>query len=272
MLYRRHVPAPPLSEFVECFWYYNGFFPDHSQERLLPDGAIEILIDLEGPAKKLYGDETGTDFTEYRQAWISGQHSRFLVIGTEQNSSMMGIRFHPGGAHPFLPFPVSELNDGVVPMELVWGAMIRGMREELLEAVTVEDKFRIAERVLRAVRRAELKEDKGCSYAISRLRSAGQGVTVRELSDEIGLSQRQLLRLFRERVGLSPKALGQVFRFQNVLHRLNKELRVHWVEIANDAGYFDQAHFVREFQRFTGLNPSQYLRDKRDYGNYVPIC
>src|SRR5262245_55877700 len=89
MLYRRYEPAPPLNHFVECFWYYKGFFPDHSRERVLPDGAIEILIDLEGPAKKLYRDATSGKFIEYRHAWISGQHSRFIVIGTEQNSSMM---------------------------------------------------------------------------------------------------------------------------------------------------------------------------------------
>jgi AraC-like DNA-binding protein len=271
MFYRRHQPGPPLNRFVEHFWYYKGFFPDHSRERVLPDGAIEILIDLEGPAKKLYRDETSGKFIEYRQAWISGQHSRFLVIGTEQNSSMMGIRFRPGGAYPFLTFPVSELNDDVVPLELIWGAMIYDMLGQIMETTAVQEKFRIVEKALWALSKAALNIDETCRYAIARLRQSNPILSIRELSSEIGLSDRQLRRHFDQRVGLAPKALAQIFRFQHVVRRLNNEPRVHWAEIANDAGYFDQSHLVHDFQRLTGLNPSQYLRDKRDYGNFIPI-
>ena len=106
MIYLRHIPAPPLNQFVQYFWFYSGFFPDHSLERVLPDGTIELLIDLHGPPKKLYEGEDASLFREYRRAWISGQHSRFIVIGAEQNSSMMGVHFRPGGAYPFVPFPV----------------------------------------------------------------------------------------------------------------------------------------------------------------------
>ena len=50
MIYRRHIPSAPLNRFVDYFWFYTGFFPDHSVARVLPDGAVELLIDLHGPA------------------------------------------------------------------------------------------------------------------------------------------------------------------------------------------------------------------------------
>jgi methylphosphotriester-DNA--protein-cysteine methyltransferase len=271
VLYRRYVPKPPLNDFVEYMWYYKGFFPDHSLERVVPDGSIELLIDLAGPAKKLYSDVAAGTHREFRRAWISGQHSRFIVIGAEQNSSMMGIHFRPGGAYPFLPFPVSELNDEVVDMELVWGRPIRGVIQQILEAGAISQKFRILERALWSAGKRALSADQTCAYALARLREAKPGLTIRRLSSEIGFSQRQLLRHFQQRVGLSPKALARVFRFQSVLHRLNTERRVHWAHVASDAGYFDQSHFVRDFRQFTGLNPSRYLLDDADYGNFIPI-
>jgi AraC-like DNA-binding protein len=271
VIYRRHIPAAPLNEFVECLWFYKGFFPDHSLERVLPDGAIEILIDLEGPPKKLYESEAGGHFREFRKAWISGQHSGFLVIGTEQNSSMMGIRFRPGGACPFLPFPVSELNDDVVDMELVWGAAIRGVYERILAAPTPDEKFQVVERTLLLMSKGILESDKACAFALSELHHAPEGSSIRELASRVGLSQRQLLCRFEKHVGLGPKMLARVFRFQNVVRRLKAKRGVHWAQIASDAGYYDQSHFVRDFQQFTGLNPSRYLLDKQDYENFIPI-
>jgi AraC-like DNA-binding protein len=261
----------PLDQFVEYFWFYSGFFPDHSVERVLPDGAIELLIDLQGPPKKLYETEDARRYREYRKAWISGQHSRFIVIGAEQNSSMMGIHFRPGGAYPFLPFPVRELNDDVVDLELVWGPDVRSIYDRLLEAPTPAAKFQILEKALWKMSRGVSNVDATCMAVIERLRNSGEGPGIRRVAEDLGLSQRQLLRYFHDRVGLSQKALARVFRFQNALRRLEVERRVHWVDIACSAGYYDQSHFVKDFQEMTGLNPSQYLVDKRDYGNFLPI-
>jgi methylphosphotriester-DNA--protein-cysteine methyltransferase len=121
------------------------------------------------------------------------------------------------------------------------------------------------------VSQGALNRDATCAFALAELQRTPERLNIRNLAARIGLSQRQLLRHFEERVGLAPKTLARVFRFQKVVKRLDKERRVHWADIAVDAGYYDQSHFVRDFRQFTGLNPSQYLIDRRDYGNYVPI-
>ena len=123
------------------------------------------------------------------------------------------------------------------------------------------------------VSKGVLNEDSAARAALAELQTLRDGLSIHDLSNRIGLSQRQLLRRFEERVGLRPKVLARIFRFQKVFKvwRLERERDVHWVEIACDAGYYDQSHFVREFQEMTGLNPSRYLVDKRDYGNFIPI-
>ncbi len=237
----------------------------------MPDGAIELLIDLGGPAKKLYTDEAVIAFQEFHCAWISVQRRRFIVIGTEQNSSMMGIRFRAGGAFPFLRFPVSELNDCVVDMEAVWGPRIHEIHEQLLEVETPEEKFRVLEQTLQGMIRGISQSDPICDGALAELRYAGEQFTIRDLARKLGVSERQLLRHFETRVGLGPKALARVFRLQNVLQQLAADRRGHWTEISAGAGYYDQSHFVHDFRDMTGLNPSRYLLDKRYELNYIPL-
>jgi methylphosphotriester-DNA--protein-cysteine methyltransferase len=149
--------------------------------------------------------------------------------------------------------------------------MIRGIHEQLLAATTPEEKFQILEKTLRMVSHGALSRDAACASALAELQRTPERLNIKGLAARIGLSQRQLLRHFDERVGLAPKTLARVFRFQRVVERLDKERRAHWADIAVDAGYYDQSHFVRDFRQFTGLNPSRYLLDRRDYGNYVPI-
>jgi methylphosphotriester-DNA--protein-cysteine methyltransferase len=95
--------------------------------------------------------------------------------------------------------------------------------------------------------------------------------TIRSLADDVGFSQKRLVRTFEEKVGLKPKALSRVFRFQAVLKKIEKESRVSWSFVAQEAGYFDQAHFIREFESLSGLKPSQYLAERGEFLNFVPL-
>src|SRR4051794_22205379 len=136
---------------------------------------------------------------------------------------MMGIHFRPGGAFPFLPFPVSKLNDDVVDLELVWGPQIRAIHDRLLEAETPELKFAILEQALWTVSKGVLKEDSASRAAVAELQTLRAGLSIRDLPTRIGLSQRQLLPRYQEHVWVPPKVLARIFRFQSVLRRLQRE-------------------------------------------------
>src|SRR5688500_1084951 len=98
MIFRLHVPAPPLYHFIEHSWYYEGHTAGTPCDKLLPDGEMELIIDLTDVPKKLYQNH-GRRLRTFRNCWISGLQQGFLVIGNEPNSSMMGARFHPGGGY-----------------------------------------------------------------------------------------------------------------------------------------------------------------------------
>ena len=271
MIFRVQNPSPPLRPFVENLWYHEGIVSSHAMERLLPDGAIELIIDLTDSPKIWYDSETPHRIRTVRESWLSGQHRRSIVIESAHHSRMIGVRFRPGGLHPFLPVPVAEVNDAVEEAELLWGRGARELRERLLDANSIAERFQLLERQLLAWGGGGLEPDASLAYVLGRLTSAPGETWIRSLAEEVGLTQKRLVRAFEEKVGLKPKTLSRVLRFQTVLKKIERESRVSWSFVAQEAGYYDQAHFIRDFESLSGLKPSQYLVDRGEFLNFVPV-
>jgi hypothetical protein len=143
VFYRVQRPSPPLQPFIENLWYHEGVTTDHALDRLLPDGAIELIFDLTDTPKIWYDSETPHRVRTVRGSWLSGQHRRSIVIESAKNSCMIGARFQPGGLHPFLRMPVAEVNDAVEETPLVWGREARELRERLLAARSFGERFQV---------------------------------------------------------------------------------------------------------------------------------
>jgi hypothetical protein len=140
MIFKYHYPEAPLSQFIENFFYYEGYNPSHKREKILPDGAIELLIDFEEKPKKLYEDAYSDLGKTLKRSWISGERTKYIYVGAE-HTSMIVIRFRPGGVHPFCRFPVSELNNAVIETDLIWGDDIHHLRDELCETKSMDHRF-----------------------------------------------------------------------------------------------------------------------------------
>ena len=91
-----------------------------------------------------------------------------------------------------------------------------------------------------------------------------------ELSRKLGFSQEHLIRRFREQVGLTPKAYANILRFEHALAQARAKTG-HWSEIALNCGYYDQAHLVRDFQRYAGRAPASLLRDRMPDGDSIVV-
>jgi AraC-like DNA-binding protein len=271
VLYRIRKPSAPLRPFIENLWYHRGVQSEHSFDRLLPDGAIELIFDLTDTAKIWYDSETPLRIRTVRRSWLSGQHRRSIVIEAAKDSCMIGARFRPGGLHPFLGMPVAEVNDAVEETESLWGSGVRELRERLLASRSIDERFTILDEALRARAGGKLDPDRPLAYVLHRLATTPGETSIRSLADEAGVTQKRLVRTFEEKVGLKPKILSRVLRFQRVLRRLESESRVSWSFVAQDAGYYDQAHFIRDFEVFSGMKPTEYLLDRGEFLNFVPI-
>ena len=245
------VPRSPLSDHIQILWYFDGILGTTSRERLLPDGSSNVIVDL------------GTT-----SSVITGAHSKYFVIETSIAVHLLGIWFKPGGAFRFMKIPASDLRDREVALGDVWGSFAGDLRDELVEAPTPAAKFAITERALldRFMRGRE--QHAAVHFALNQF---GRVARVTPVIDAIGISARRFEQLFAEQVGLTPKLFCRIQRFQRVLHLINEQADIDWSDIALSCGYFDQSHFIHDFQSFSGINPTEYVARGSRYINHVPM-
>lgn len=269
MIFRMRIPPPPLSHFVENLWFYADLEVNHTKERLIPDGAMELIIDLSESPKKLYDSRDTARYTHFRRGWISGMHRQSIVIGAEPGSSMMGAHFRTGGAAPFFGFPISELSGLVVELDVIWKREILALRERLLETPGIEAKFNLLQEFLLRKAESRFEPDRTVSAALGTLRS-WPVVSLKSLASQLGLSQKQMISRFDSRVGFTPKLMSRVFRFQRALLAVHgAKDAINWPELALDCGYYDQAHFIHEFQEFADITPAAYASRRTEHPNYI---
>ncbi|WP_052568697.1 AraC family transcriptional regulator [Ktedonobacter racemifer] len=262
-------PRPPLSAFIKSFWYYQGERPAHTRERRLPDGSVALIINLHDDLTRIYDPHNPDQFQDYCGSVISGAHSAFTLIDTLSLTSVIGVDFKPGGAWPFLPLPASELHNQVVSLEIIWGQEAHSLRERLLAAATPQRQFSLLEQFLLSRLIGTREAHPAITFATQALHDVSSGQTISSIIEQIGIGQTRFLQVFREAVGLTPKQFYRVLRFQEALRRLEQESPERLSRLAMDCGYYDQAHFIHDFQDFSGLTPRSYQAQRSEYRNHI---
>jgi AraC-like DNA-binding protein len=244
--FKHYVPQGPLADFVELFWFWNGYHQEYGKERLMPMGSVELVIQLENARPSASG--------------LSGPRSESLIIERTDQDRLLGIHFKPGGAFPFLQFPYGDLHNSAVTLDELWGdKRARRLLNLLHEAGTVDRQFQVLEGWLTWIAARPLRHHAAVSFAISKFRSDPSLSRSAGVAEATGLSQRRFIELFRNEVGMTPKLFCRVERFQTVIRNLEQTPDVNWVDIALSCGYSDQSHFNHDFREFSGVRPSDYL-------------
>jgi AraC-like DNA-binding protein len=272
MLSYRYKPSPPLDRFVEVIWVMEAPAAPHAKERFLPDGSVELVFDLGSGRFPVFTNEALSDREFFRDSVVCGPHSRPFGIDTSSGTSVAGVHFKAGGAHPFLKLPSAELHNMHVGLDAVWGrsTAVR-VREQLLEAPTAQAKAKVLERQLLSIVNGQPNRHPAVAYALDEFRPAPEAKRISAVTDSLGMSARHFINIFRNEVGLTPKLFCRIRRFQRALRQISRGAKIHWPSIALEAGYFDQAHFNHGFRAFSGINPFAYLSDYQGHANHVPV-
>jgi AraC-like DNA-binding protein len=255
-MFLQHQPAQTISPWVEALWYCEAYPVAHRQERVLPNGRFQLVIDL-------------SDFSA--PPLLLGLRSQYSEIETAGLQSMIGVVFRPGGACPFFEYPADEFYNQEIPLDSIWGSGATRLRDRLREAGTIPERFRVLEAALFDRARKRLQLHPAVRFALGEFRNAPRIRSVLDVTRDAGLSRRRLAQLFREQVGMTPKLYCRLHRFQEVVRRLSSGAPVNWADVALAGGYYDQAHLAHEFRAFSGISPGAWLTRERPFQNHMVI-
>jgi AraC-like DNA-binding protein len=255
-------PGLPLSRYVESFWLHREAVRSCVRDRGLPTGAAQLIIDLSGNGLWVPHHVTASRSHDSVSALFNGADTIYNLSGADSPVDRMGVDFKPGGAYPFMGRPAGELRDAHLPLETLWGIRaVDEVRERLIGAQTQAERWQILEAALLAHLARPLHHHPAVTLAL-RAFAAPCGPVIAHVVDQLALSHTRFIDVFRDEVGMSPKQYCRVRRFRRVLLHTWKEPRVHWALVARECGYSDQAHLTRDFQRFAGVTPGVFLRDR----------
>jgi len=255
--FRAHLPQPPLSRFIECLWAVSGT-SSHKRERVLPNGVLEVIINL-GSFHKVLARDNYMREQFYKESWVAGIQNRHLVIEAVRETNLIGIRFRPGGAYALFGFPMNELADQVIELDLIQKQRFADLHQKLLAAHSTQERFAVVERMLLDALDFNHSGHPAVHYLAGRLRAWDGAVRISELVEQVALSHKRLTKLFERDVGMTPKSLAQVYRFQSALRRIAHDGNPDWSCVAADCGYYDQSHLIHDFRRLSGMTPSEYV-------------
>lgn len=237
----------------------------------MPNGESSLVINLRDDPIRIYDCHDIDRYETYGHSLISGARSQSFVIDTDAQERVIGIQFQPGGAYPFFKAPASEFENSDIPVETLWRSASNELRERLLAAKTLDQMFSLVEQYLLCQLVRPLELHPAVAFALDNFCRSPHQATVAAVLNKIGLSHRRFIQLFHNQVGLTPKTFCRVRRFQRVLHSVHGQREVEWSQIALDSGYYDQAHFIHDFQSFSGFTPSAYLARATEHLNHVPL-
>jgi len=262
--YVEQPPPAALSPHVEALWWMRRSTPDPAgpPERVLPDGCVELVLHLRDAFA------AGSDparLAPQPSAVLVGQLTGRFFLQPRARVETMGIRFRPGGAFAFLGPRVHELTGRVVSLRDVWGAAASELQETVASAAGRPAQAAAAQRWLLRRLATAPAPDRAVDAAVRAIVGRRGAVAVSELAGAAGLSPRQLERRFRAAVGVPPKALARVLRFQAVLHAVGQGAG-DWAGLALDHGYFDQPHLIRDCQDLAGETPARLLARMGELG------
>ena len=260
-----YLLAPPaeLAPYVEVFWEVHGF-AHYARERILPKTNVELMFNL-GPPHRLLDPTRPAGASLYRDAWVAGLQRRPLVIepcfdATRVPSHLMAARLRPEGAYAFFGFPMDELSNDVIDLDLLSRPDFSAVHARLLETGSRPERFALLEALVRQRVGAQIRVRPFIRWASAQIERTHGAVRILDLCRELGVSRKHLNQWFRRQVGVAPKQYASVARFQKLVGCLTRTPEPDWSELAQSCGFYDQAHLVHDCHTFAGMTPT-HLRE-----------
>lgn len=244
-------PCAALKPYIRCFWGSKDIYTQNAgvaaDSVVVPDTCMDIIFTVNYTGNSLSGSFCGIDDKAF---WVNGRKEK------SERLSVFAIRFYAWSAVLFAEESMRACRNFCGDASVYFSWLVRALKQELWEKAAIGERVRLAEAAL--LQRMDLRrEDSVFMDAVAEILSRRGALRMQELARDIHVSDRQLQRVFRENMGVSPKAFASLVRYQNLWRDI---LTVPGRRIMDEVcllQYTDQAHLCREFKRYHGMTIPQ---------------
>jgi AraC-like DNA-binding protein len=256
MDFERHLPSPDLKPFLRDILFVESNAV--TRNLLLPDTSLVLAIRYKGIAAQTIDNVDQV----LPLATLSGLRCSPRHIIYSASTANLLIRFEPGAAAAFFTEPLQEFFQTSVPATDLKGyPSLNSIAAQLAEMPTNTQKAAFIQQFL--CTKIKTLPDPLIHSAIKALQTAKGSISITNLAKQLYISQDAFEKRFRKTVGMTAKQFSSLVRLRHIIDSYTPEKANTLTHLAHDAGYFDQAHFSHDFQRFTGQPPRQFFANAR---------
>lgn len=263
-------PHPQLREYIRHYVYCTIGSPDKwSKSSMAPPGCAKLVIVLqEDQVWAKEGDRPASNFSSITYV---GQVTRFIPYSWYGKLNVFFVIFHPWGSFPFIGIPQKEFKNLPLNFSDVVASSAKRLQNRIADHDQPEELKEILDQFYLQQILANTKRQERIKSQSIRLRNTvnkmyfyqSAGLSIKEICRQTGYSLSTLERRMKKIVGVTPKQLQRIIRFNRAMQFINHQSsQPNWAQVAQQFGYYDQTHFIKEFKHFNGLTPSEYLTDK----------
>jgi AraC-like DNA-binding protein len=253
-------PAPYLRPFVRR---YDGFSEETrrlTRRREGPGAEVVVLISF-GTEWRIGEATDPARPADRHTSFAAGLRLSSVITEHDGLSRGMQVSLTPPGAYALFGVPMQELSDAVVSLDGLLGADAERLHEALVETGDWPARFELIEAFLSKRLADASQPTRSVLWAWRRLSETQGRVRVGALTAELGWSRKRLVAGFREEIGLSPKSLARLLRFERAAELLEASARPDLAAVAADCSFSDQSHMTNEFRTITGVTPATFFQD-----------
>lgn len=249
-----YIPCDALKPFIRSFIIQES--TEASTYKVLPDTGVVIGFQYKGRLSRL---DDGAELP-LSISGISGLADHCRTFRNSPDIGTILVLFREAGAAPFFRQPIHELFRESVSLDnFMLRSELLSLEEQLAEATADAKRISAVEQFL-IKRISPAEPDKLVLAALAIIHKAKGDIRIKDLLDQLHISQSPLEKRFRQAVGTSPKKFASIVRMKNVIKQYDPANSL--TDLAYEGGFYDQAHFIKEFKTFTGDTPENFFKDK----------
>lgn len=260
MFHQLIKPSPLLRPFIESFVVVEtrDLSIIHTKQRVYPRGCIDLVFHYGRPF--FFQKRNKPPVLEPRSV-VCGQQTSFYDVCPAGKTGMILVMFRSCGAGVFFKMPMIEIAGQNVAFEHLIGKEAVEIEDQVLHASHNQERIQIIETFLIQQLIQNHYDDKKVRAAFYKMNQGDGQISIKQLAETVCLSVKQFERKFSGLIGLNPKQFLRIVRFQNILHMQRNGFKDSLTAIAQESGYYDQAHFIHDFKAITGSAPKKFFSE-----------